>query len=516
MSNEPRKKSSSSARIPVQAQVSPEMEERQIQQARLEAKTRRNRQIWRYLGIVLVLVVMPFAMVWYLVSVDSSAKNTEVDSSDGMPTLSDLDYSLQKGDISQLEKQIQMLDEKIASGQAPTQLSAFKDKLRIADELIRRNHDETSVRFGVLSKLSALSSLASFDREFSHREKKYDTELLAFCERYKDDDDPLVRNSASVCEFSAHVQNYLQRPTDEEFANLETKLDAFISTIVPDQFSSGLISDFFVPLMSKSENTSHVRKFNAELADRLQNSEESVFQKEGDKIMDSIVIGAINWDNMRVLIRVDDKQTVNKLESFVKKLDVNPGVSVSTYSNVLSCIEFLGSGFSDLKKSLVDELRSSIAKIPNNYKRDRVNDLIERFDVRNNLLGKPFELGTEVGKELAEPEKVPTVILFLSLANPETTEWVEMLQNLDREHPLESRFLIVCTDSNLPEDRSHKIKNEFPNAILIGPEETSDFLQQCPITHVPYIVVLDRENRVAAINVDIDRVRDQLRKLSKL
>jgi hypothetical protein len=517
MSDKPDKRSEST-RQPQQEHFVPKTRARSGQRSWSEGRAHRRSPFYHYVGTLLLLVALPVGIVWYFSSVDKSDKDAVDNSTDGSQSTKQLDFLLNKGSGLQLEKHYHELDSEIATGQIPRQLAAFKDRLRIADELIRRDQDERLVRFAIMAKLSTLSSLAAFDRAFDHREKRYDAELLAYCEQFTFDNDPVIRNKANVCEFAAHIQNYLRNPTDQEFAKLESKVDMFVSAITTEEQTVELIPDFFVPLMSKSQNSTHVNNFNARLAEHLQNSDQPVFRNAGDRIMDKIVFGTpCNWDNLRVLIRANDQTTVNKLESLVALISDEPDVSVSTYSNILSCIEFLEPEVhKDLRISLINRVRSTVANITNEDKREQVVDLIDRYVVRDSLIGKPFDLRSELVENSALPDKAPSVVLFVSSASPDRNELIENLKSLDQLVPLTNRYIIVYTDSKLTEEVGDQLKLDFPNGILIGPEEKDSFLEQCPITHVPYIIILDRNGRVAAINVDISQVRNHLSTLNKV
>ena len=486
------------------------MDEKLRKRALAKAQRIRIYSFYRNLGVLLIVVGLPLAIYLYLKTHDNNLRKLESNSSDFVEPSKSLEFVLKNGNVSDLQKYSRGLDAEIATGLIPRQYDAYRDKLRISDELIRRDQDENSVRYGILTKISASSALSAFDRNLGNGKTKNNADLLAICEQYAGDGDPDIRSTAELGKFTAHIQSYLLDPTNQEFAKLESKLDQLVSTITPDALTVKAMPKF-VETMSTSKNAQHASKFNKKLAESLQNSLEPALRNVGDKIMDGIIIGSVDYAAMRRLIRIPDQQTISQLETIVTAIENNPNVSVSSYADIFAIVEGLRRiNQNELETRLMDRLRGSTGKIKDRDKQNQVLKLFDGYDTRNNLFGHAFDLGREFADNPALPTDAATVILFFSPFQKLSCTWVASAMSLDQLDPLTTRYIIVCTDAALGNDLAQEIKDEFPNGILIGPDGKDIYLQQCPITHIPYIIILDRNKRVAAVNVDIDEVRTWL------
>ena len=280
-------------------------------------------------------------------------RKLESNSSDFVEPSKSLEFILKNGNVSDLQKYSRGLDAEIATGLIPRQYDAYRDKLRISDELIRRDQDENSVRYGILTKISALSALSAFDRNLGNGKTKNNTDLLAICEQYGGDYDPDVSSTAKLGSLTAHIQNYLLNPNDQEFAKVTSKLDQVVSFVNPDAKTLYAIPEF-VKLMSNSTNPRHAKQFARQFAQSLQNALEPALRNAGDVLMDESVMGSVDYDTMRRLVQIPDQQTLEKLENLVSTVANYPDVSYASYANICAVVEILPRvKRSDLEKRLM-------------------------------------------------------------------------------------------------------------------------------------------------------------------
>ncbi len=505
---------SQAARIPVQTQISPELEEKLEQEGLAEEQFYRNLYFYRNIGIVLLVMGLPLVIVYYFTTVDRNL-NQLPDSTEIAEPLDDLEFLLARGSVFKLEDYSRQLDRELASRVVPRQLAALKNRLRIADELIRRREDDDSFRNGVITKINTLSALATFDRETNQPANPFGSDLLIFCEQFAYDKDPKIRDAARLGEINAHINSYLLEPTDQEFAKLESKLGEFISGLTSDVDIASEIP-MLVRFMSNSKIDEHVHQFKLQLANSLQSSDEVVLKEIGDKIRDQLVVGSVNFDDLRRLIQFRDPQAIAKLEDLVNAVVDDPNISSSAYVYILTLVESLQQiDQNELEVRLREQLTTAVGKIANPDKRRKVGKWFDDYRIRNELIGKTFELGDAV---IANPKlkmAAPTVILFLSPATQLASEWIELLQGIEDHKPHANRYVIVCVDPELTEEFRQQFKKQFPAGILIGPEKSVRYLEQCPISQVPYVVILDDKQRVIAVNVDVYQIRSRLSELNR-
>ena len=378
--------------IPEPKLPSPEQQEK-YEQRRLEQikRAQRNRRI-RIFVASLVFLTVPVLLVWYF-----NVAKRGVESRENVPTksLDDFDKLLESGSAGKLMQYSDSLDQAVATRVVPQQLAAFQKKLRIADELIRREADAESVRFGVLTKINSLAALASFDRTFEQTSDQSCSELLTFCEQYSRDDDPKIRNLANIGQFTAAIHYYLLNPTDEQFAVIESKVDAFVLALAVNEDTTGIVPSL-ASLVARSGNDSHFRSFSLRLAKGLTGRDEPVLRNIGDDITGRTLFGKVNFEEMRRLIQIPDQQTIERLQNLVAAIAEYPNANVAIYSGTLAAVESLPATQRALRDQLREKLQESAQKITNPDLQQQVSDRLAGYDVREKLVGKFFELGSEI------------------------------------------------------------------------------------------------------------------------
>jgi hypothetical protein len=503
-------------RIPEQKQISPEMEAKLLEHALAKEQFYRRLIVFRKLGIALMVVGLPLMIFFYVNGYDRDREKVASSSIESGEPAADLEFLLKNGSTSQLANYSSRLEKEAKNGLLPQQLEALKGRLRIANELIRRDADAESVRFGILTKINTLCLLAVFDRNYSKASRQNCSDLLAVSEQYSNDEDGLIKYTANLGKFAAQIHFYLLDSTDEEFAKLESSLENYVASLAAAKNMDGdsATRDVanLIALVSRSKNEMHQQKFDALLAGGLDNAEEEVLRNLGDEIRDKLVIGRVDYGEIRSLIGIPDPQSIERLEELVAAIAREPNLSVSTYYNVATLVECLRqTNQLQLEDRLMTQLRKSAGNIPNEHKRKQVLQFFEGYEIRKSLIGKSFEFDGDIGDD---PPR-STVILFFSFSHSLSGDWVAELASLDKREPLKNRYLVVCQDRAIGGDFQKQMKEAFPNGILIGPSKKDFYLTQCPISQTPYIIILDRSHCVTAINVDIAQVRILLAKMNE-
>ncbi len=149
--------------------------------------------------------------------------------------------------------------------------------------------------------------------------------------------------------------------------------------------------------------------------------------------MDKSIIGAVNFLELRQLILIPDRDSINRLEAIVNDICNNPNVSPTVFRNTLDTIEMLGRVNEDaLENRLVAYLRGTSPRITNDEARKEMAQILSEFDVRQNLLGTSFEPLREFPDNEVDGQVPPmTVVLYYSDITNASREVINSLEALD-------------------------------------------------------------------------------------
>ena len=308
------------------------------------------------------------------------------------------------------------------------------------------------------------------------------------------------------------MHNYLSDSSDQNYQKIVDELPRFFDGLISNaevvQAMVGIAS-----LMELSSRKDQVEKFNLTLAKKLLENPDPQLQQLGSAMMDKSIIGAVNFGELRQLILIPDRESIERLEAIVNDICDNPNVSPTVFRNTLDTIEMLGRVNEDaLEKRLVAYLRGTSPRITNDEARKEMAQILSEFDVRQNLLGNSFEPLREFPDNEGDGQVPPlTVVLFYSDNTNTSREVINSLEALDLHN--EIRFVVVCVDRAIGQDDAAAMQRIFPTVILVEPTKNGDFLRDCPVSTVPYMLLIDRDLKVVAVNVGVDQLRSKIEAL---
>ncbi len=508
-------------RIPVQTQISPERETELREQALAKELRFRRWFFYRRVGIVLLALGLPLTIVIYASVIGRSKEKSDLLGS--VLITEPLERLLHDNDIANLIEYSESLQEDVASNMLPRQLSALEDRRRIAEKLIELRQDEISFKFGVISKIDILMTKCSFNSKHNMDQSGFRDELVEFSNHYVSDPDPGIRTQASLGLLTAQIHDYLLETTDGNLLNVKHQLDA-TADLLNECNGPTLILTKFIPLMSLSNRDDHVREFKWMIGSKLKAMDDPQDWKNGADIHDRLELGDIDYETLRRLVLARDEVSIEKLKQLVDAISASKFVSATPYRNTLSIVEDLSQiDANELRQTLAEKLRDSADAITHAQARKTVADLVADYDKRTALEGKPFDLGLDsiATSETSGKDYGATIVLFFSLQVTRSTDVVSLLSSRDflpLPPTAKIRFVLVSIDEFPAAEVTARIKTAFGEVvenIIVTPPESAHFLKQCPISTVPYMIIVDRNRRVFRANVDIEKLREEIQALFK-
>ncbi len=496
-------------RIPVQTQISPEMEEKLEKRALAKEQFYRKFYFYRNFGIVLLVIGIPSIIFVYASALSRSKEKGQL--LDSIVITDPLERLLYDDDVSGLITYSESMREDLTSNMLPRQLAALQTRRTIAEKLIELKQDNYSFKFGVIAKINVLMANCSFNAMYKLGQPGFRDELVEFSKQFDSDSDPAIRSRALLGLLTAQIHDYLLENSDENFVLVKQKLDGLFQSP-----TTTLISELskIIPFIAGSDRADHIQEFSLLLSTKLQQQPNGQLRDLGLSIADELIVGPVNYGLLRQLVLTKNNDAINQLKEIVKAVSSEPNVSFHTYLNALSVVDNLReAGNDDASVDLIRLLRTASKKIADDDHRVKVTEIFKEYDKRFEMIGQKLDL--PVDSQDASHKDFVTIVGFFSAAAPDTEDWLSSLKETAHYSKLPVKFVLVSIDDEPDTFDVAKAREIFPGATIIDSSRKGFFLKQFPISWAPYLVILDKDQQIRRINADLNRIREQVLELIK-
>lgn len=498
-------------RFPQAPETTPELRAEYRRRAHQKKKRKRRKRQIRNAVALFAFLTLPVAYVWYT-SRPHRVPET-IDETRAIPA-TEFQKLLENGDAAQLIKYSESLENGVLSGILPTQVSALQQRGQIADRLLELGTDEKSTEFAVTTKINGLMTLTGFDI-LNDFDDTISARLLDFAKLHAGSTKPVIRNRANLGVVASRLHDYIQDSTDHNFDEVKGALTTLLDNLTPDVKINPEVR-MILPIMDLSKREDHIREFKSLYGAKLKQSADPELRAFGALVFDETIIGAVNFETLRQDVLVGTQDSIRQLESIVDTISANPIVSTPVFLCTIGVIENLRPiDEKELENQLVAKLQLAIPAIPEDTTREQVSKGLSEYEIRRNLIGKIFDPANNLVSHVnSRNTHTATLIVFFSHKSSSSAKLISSLNEVENIVNMKVPCLLVCIDPSLTSDETEEIKAVFPAGNLIGPPDNADYLAECPILSVPYIVILDGEQKVVDVNVRVDQIRDELAKLS--
>lgn len=499
--------------FPKQKELTPE----QILEKEKDHRRRRNAHMLKtrirnsLFGIAIIAFLA--ALFYFTIAKKERPENVEVETPD---VVSDFGVVLNSTDPTEIMRYSESLLKNLLRQSLPNQITQLKEQLQLGQRLIELDADEDSRKFGVNAKLDSLIFLDTLNLVYNLNDSSFRGLLFEFAQTKLDEEDMAIRRKAHLGICLSLTHDYSRNPTDETFAAL---LDQFkVSTpTLSDDLPSAVSLARLVTLATTSPRKDHVLELMDYAGAEFKKSENEQVRSLGAKFHDDIFVGDFDFNAMADQMLTGSEDSLNQLALAVDAVTANSQISEIPFSKVLSLAENLSQiGKDELRQEYVDRLRDASKRAGNDDVSARIQEVFADFDKRNSLTGKRFDLaGNQFDGQPLDVARLDgkiVAVVYFGLRHRASQELLSRLNDYEYLVSEGVEFVLICVrDYVKPEALASLAQMRGVN--VATKSSAPGYQDQCPVSKVPYVVILDQQHTVVAVNINVDKMRAQLEKL---
>ncbi len=410
------------------------------------------------------------------------------------------------------------LSKDLMSQPIPNLLNRLKQKKQIGQRLEELHEDELSYLYGLREQLDSLILLDTLNLSLSLNDKNIRSELFETATRLVDHEDIKIARSAQLGLSVSALRDYMQNPSDENYQEFEQRVAANEENLMIDLPSVRGLQQIVI-LVDASERKDHVKQFKLLVGNILKKSSTLEIWSVGAGIHDQMILGNIDFREMNRQILSGDETAIKELGEIVDNIDASDNnVSAVPIAKVISLVESLQQiGKFELEKKYIDILRQTSLETEFVQNENLVADTLRDYEKRKALINQTFDLsgsrfdGSPI--ELEELQGKIVVILFYSASSSDSGDYLNRIVDLQYLSSQGVKW-IICSAENEPNENLQKsIATANPKFIVVSKQSAPNYLEQCPISKVPFVLIIDRDQKVIDVNVYVDQLRIKLEKL---
>ena len=214
---------------------------------------------------------------------------------------------------------------------------------------------------------------------------------------------------------------------------------------------------------------------------------------------------------------IGNQDSLKQLALAVDAICANSQISEIPFSKVLSLAENLSQIDQDqLRLEYVDRLREASRKVTDEEAAARIQQVFADYDKRNSLVGKTFDLaGAQFDGQpidVSQFENKVVAVVFFGLRHDVSRELLSRLTDYEYLVSDGVEFVLDCVDDDVEPEKLGPL-TKLRGVHVVTKSSAPGYLDQCPISKVPYVVIMDRQHTVVEVNLNVDKLRASLEQL---
>ena len=338
-------------------------------------------------------------------------------------------------------------------------------------------------------------------------------ELVRHADEFLDHTDTELRQSAQQALCVASVRSFAQDPTSEALNRLIPTLENYSESFVDDQEQATMFYKVLLRARNRFPENQWVARSLSELGVLLSQSSISTIRDLGALSGDSSVYAKFKLQFLEEKIRFNERGADAVLNRAIETLGQHPDSSFETWRMLIQISEahIASQGIENITRA-----RSRFQKIlgvlpDNDVKKTQIHSLLERQRIRlsklENTLSAMSLLSNERNNSVRKYEY--TVLIFGS-RNAQTLSALSYLS--PSEIPQKRRYQALVVLSDQPDEaETAELKSLIGDDVEIT---TPEFSKLCagefPTDFYPYVLLLDKQNKIVAANISMSQVAPKI------
>lgn len=473
------------------------------------------------MGVAIGLLILAFVGWWYFIreapepisveQVNSSVmKNNVVDSTENFEAIRD------NGTLDEQKHLLSLLDNWPRDATTPVRIETLSRRLEIAQTILKR--DEISEPDRVATAKIALNAMGQIYgiglvEKIDSAGEIYQ-QYVDVCNSFVSDSDASVQKEAKLSLAKATVYELTIDSQIRDLPSIKHSINSLITSYPDDQLVASTVE-----LMTK-----RIQTIDAKVGFEVMNDVVSAYGPEPAKEIKVItrkMRDEILLANSGISEVAKDSIQTKQYDAYIEKLGElanHTDTGVEVVNRIYRAVSYFETaGKSDLAIKVLNKIQEKAAERTDPIARIQALRICKFGLIRNNQVGKRIDLSdtTADGQPLATEkfQDVPALIVFYSPNDPVNTRLFQDLREL--HHLVQAsgvRFITISVDESRQGNLDLGFNPAWDN-IASSQKNTSEIFKRCPVSHVPYFALVDRQGELNAINVPLTTLKTRIEAL---
>ncbi|MEM7456872.1 MAG: hypothetical protein AAF456_21185 [Planctomycetota bacterium] len=455
-----------------------------------------------------------FALIWF----NREDQQSGEDDRPVVGTESSFEVDMQDGNIVALKSRSDEIAGDVTRVALPQKVSMLMERIEIAErleELAVAETDEGILHYSQIAKIDSLVLLDALNVIHGLDEDSYREQLFEYATPLLDSEHDVVKTQAHIGVCQTYVQHFVFDYTDENFELLMEQMEKSVPHVMKNSNSAASFDQMLAMIygaVPDSETDERVRRLHLYVGNQFRMSDDPIVWRLGTAVHNRMIMGEVNFNALRNVVSIGEESAIEEVKTIVDGVIESGLAGRGVYLELLEmCEGMVHTGHGELGNELLDRLERSVPEIKEELTRVEVELIFQRRVQRNALKGEVFDLsGTDVlEREIssAQLDGKAVVIVMFSMVDADSLSPVRRLGDYAQYSSSGVEFIAACGDSEKGAEVYQTLIESLPDVVFTSGETGKEYLKRCPLTYVPYILILDREHRVVELNPDMEDLR---------
>lgn len=459
--------------------------------------------------VALLLLSGVVVLLYFVAFADRDENIDPVDVAESVTEVQERELS-----VDQLLKKLGTLDaEAYTNSEFLVQIQESEDRLAKLKTLTDRtdlSEQQRSIADRITMQNLALICLESARNGFEF--DNFQQKLEAKCSDFIDDPDPELELLANFSLVVTALNLFTEKPTDEHFSQFKRNLVDYKPGYIDNLKNSKAMAAMLVNFTKMNpDNPLRLESLDV-FRQQLQSSPQPAITQLAKQLQEEAVFGDFNIGTLKERINNSGFEASKDLDGAIDALAANEDAELETWGTIIKAYE------SYLALDKIEEAGrawTKVSEIANRLqdkeKRETILELLKQQRERATKIGDDFDVSgfnEEDGVAIEPSSDLYTVVVFCD----KRLESMQMLKDIRvlLQQALKNFRVVLVFEKPLSE-LDLKTLDLIPKRVRVGTTETSqNYFKQFPAGFFPYIILIDKDGKIACANVGPGQVINRI------